>query len=191
MNSRPQFTDLTYMGATGSCPPVTLIFGTLTQSQQTSLNIKFGVNRQFHVVKTTVYRFDLYGMTILFCGIIQSQYRSLNIKFGVTRPFHVLKTLVQRFVLYERYQVLCTDDDNFFSVIQSQHRNLNIKFGVNRTFYELKTPVYRFDLYGRYRILWTDDDSFWWCYLELAYKPKHQIWCESTVPCGQDPSLPI
>ena len=25
------------------------------------LNIKFGVNRMFHVVKTSVYRFDLYG----------------------------------------------------------------------------------------------------------------------------------
>ena len=29
---------------------------------------------------------------------------------------------------------------------------------------------------------------FWWCY--LVYKPKYQIWCESDVPCGQDPSIP-
>ena len=28
-------------------------------------------------------------------------------------------------------------------------------------------------------------------YLELVYKPKCQIWCESDVPCAQDPSLPI
>ena len=29
------------------------------------------------------------------------------------------------------------------------------------------------------------------CSLELVYKPKYQIWCESDVPCAQDPSLPI
>ena len=61
MCSRPQFTDLTYMGGTGLCLPMTINFGTVIQSQYTSLNIKFGVNRTFHVPKSLVYRFDLYG----------------------------------------------------------------------------------------------------------------------------------
>ena len=39
--------------------------------------------------------------------------------------------------------------------------------------------------------LWTDKDNFWYCYLELVYKPKYQILCNSDVPCAQDPSLPI
>ena len=79
----------------------------------------------------------------------------------------------------------------FDSVIQSWYVSLNIIFGVNRTFHELKTPVYRFGLYGRHRTLFTDDDDFWRCYLELVYKPKYQIWCNSDVPGAQDPSLPI
>ena len=58
-------------------------------------------------------------------------------------------------------------------------------------FHVVKTPVYRFDLYGRYQSLWTDDDNFWFFYLELVYKPKYQIWCESDVPYAQDPSLLI
>ena len=60
MCSRPKFTDLTYMGGTGPCGPMTIIFGSVIQSKYTSLNIKFGVNRTFHVLKTPVYRFDLY-----------------------------------------------------------------------------------------------------------------------------------
>ena len=60
MYSKPQFTDLTYMGGTGPCAPMTLIFGSVIKSQYTSLNIKLGVNRAFHVLKTPVYRFDLY-----------------------------------------------------------------------------------------------------------------------------------
>ena len=79
----------------------------------------------------------------------------------------------------------------FGSVFQSKYTSVNIKFGVNQTFHVLKTPVYWFVLYGRYQTLWTDDDNFWKCYLELVYKPKYQIWCESHVPCAQDPSLPI
>ena len=58
-------------------------------------------------------------------------------------------------------------------------------------FYVPKTAVYLFDYYGRYRILWTDEDNFWKCYLELIYKPKYSIWCESDVPCAQYPSIPI
>ena len=61
MCSRPQFTDLTYMGGAGPGRPMTIIFGSIIYSWFISLNIKFGVNRTFHVVKTKVYRFDLYG----------------------------------------------------------------------------------------------------------------------------------
>ena len=151
MCSRPQFTDLTYMGGTRPCGPMTIIFGNVIQSQYTSLNIKFGVIRTFHVHKTPVYRIDLYG----------------------------------------RYRTLAPMTIIFGSVIQSQYTSLNLKFGVNRMFHVVKTPVYRFDLYGRYRTLWIDDDNFWQCYLELVYKPKYQIWCESDFQCDQDPSLPI
>ena len=135
------------------------------------------------------YRPGRYEFLLVFGSVIQSQY----VKFGVNRTFHVLKTQVFRFDLYERYRSLWTDDDNFWQC-QSQYTSLNIIFGVNRTFHVVKTTVYRFDLYGRYRILWTDDDHFWWCYLELyksLYKPKYQIWCESDVPCAQEPSLAI
>ena len=55
--SRPQFTDLTYMGDTGPCGPMTIIFGSVIKI----LHIKFGVNRSFHVPKVPVYRFGLYG----------------------------------------------------------------------------------------------------------------------------------
>ena len=62
MCSRPQFTNLAYMGGTVACGPMTIIFG--------SINIKFGVKRTFHVLKTPVYRFDLYGRyQILFTDI--------------------------------------------------------------------------------------------------------------------------
>ena len=61
MCSRPQYTDLTYMGGTGSCGPLKIIIGSVTWSWYTSLNIKFGANRTFYVLKTPVYRFDYYG----------------------------------------------------------------------------------------------------------------------------------
>ena len=121
MCSRPQFTDLTSMGGTGLCEPMTIIFCSDIQSQHTSLNIKFGVNRTFHVLKTPVTDLTYMGgtgtcapMTIIFGSVIQSQYTSQNIKFGVNRTFHVVKTPVYRFDLYERYQVLCTDDDQIW-----------------------------------------------------------------------------
>ena len=151
MCSRHQFTNLTYMGGTGLCLPMTISFGSVIKSYYTSLNIKFSVNRTIHVLKTPVNDLTYMGgtgpcgpMMIVFSAIIQSQYTSLHIKFCVNRTFHVLKTPVYRFYLYERYHVLCTDDDNF-----------------------------------------------WQYYLESAYKPKYKIWCESDVPCTQDPSLPI
>ena len=62
---------------------------------------------------------------------------------------------------------------------------------MNQKFYVLKTLAYRFDLYGRYRTLWSDKDCFWQCYLELVYKPKYQIWCESDFRCAQDPGIPV
>ena len=121
MCARPQFTDLNYTGATGPCGPMTIIFGSVIWSQYIILNIKFGVNRTFHVRKTPVYRFDLCGsqrpcgpMTIIFGIVLQSQQTSLNIKFGVNRTFHVLKTSVYRFDLYARYRILWTDDDHFW-----------------------------------------------------------------------------
>ena len=37
----------------------------------------------------------------------------------------------------------------------------------------------------------TDEDNFWWCYLELVYKSKYQIWYEADVLCAQDPGIPV
>ena len=55
------FLYLIYMGGTGPCNSIKIIFGYHVNSKHIILNIKFGVNRMFHVVKTPVYRFDLYG----------------------------------------------------------------------------------------------------------------------------------
>ena len=151
MYSTPQFTDLTYMRGTRTCRPMTIIFGSVIQSQHTSLHINVGVNRTFHVLKTPVTDLTYVGGT--------APCAPMTIIFG--------------------------------SVIQSQYTSLNIKFGVNRTFHVLNTAVYRFDIYARYQNLSTDDNNFWQCYLELVYKSKYQIWCESDVPSTQDNSLPI
>ena len=61
MWSRPQYTDLTYMGGTGSCRPTSIIFSSVTKSRYTSLNNKCGANRNFHAPKSPVHRFGLYG----------------------------------------------------------------------------------------------------------------------------------
>ena len=45
MWSRQQYTDLTYMGATGPWDSIMIIFGNHVYSWHT---IKFGVNRMFH-----------------------------------------------------------------------------------------------------------------------------------------------
>ena len=151
MCSTPHYTDLTYMEGTGFGGPMKTIFCIVIQSWYTSVNIKFAVNRMFHVLKSPVYRFDLYGGT--------GSGRRMRIMFG--------------------------------KVIQSWYTSLNIKFGVNPMLHVLKSAVYRPDLYGRYRTLWTLDDIFWqWC-LELAYKPKYEIWCQSDIACAQVPSIPI
>ena len=55
------FLYLIYMGGTGPCDSLKIIFGYHVNSQHIILNIKFGVNWMFHVVKTPVYRFYLYG----------------------------------------------------------------------------------------------------------------------------------
>ena len=151
MCSRPQFTNVTYMGGTELCLPMTIIIDSVIYSQYTRPNIKFGVNRTLHLLKTPVT--DLTYM-------------------GGTGPYGPMTII-------------------FCCVIKSQQKSLSIKFGVNRTLLVLKTLVYRFDLYGRYQTLWTDDYNFLQCYIELVYKPIHQIWCESDVSCGQDSSLPI
>ena len=55
------FIYLIYMEGIGPCDSIKIIFGCHVNSKHIILNIKFGVNRMFHVVKTPVYRFDLYG----------------------------------------------------------------------------------------------------------------------------------
>ena len=70
MCSRPEFTDLTYMGGTRACAQDPSLWGVQSPMDRFwlcylelvyNLNIKFGVNRTFHVLKTIVYRFELYG----------------------------------------------------------------------------------------------------------------------------------
>ena len=51
MCSRPQFTDLAYIGGTGPCGLMTIISGSAIWRSYTSLIIKFGVNGAFHVLK--------------------------------------------------------------------------------------------------------------------------------------------
>ena len=63
MCSRPQFTDLTYMGGTGPCGTMTIIFGSIIKI----LHIKFGATRSFHVPKIPIYRFGLYGRYQILC----------------------------------------------------------------------------------------------------------------------------
>ena len=58
---KTQYTDLACMGNTGFGELMRIIFGSVIKSWYTSLNIKFGVNQTFHLVKTPVYQFDLCG----------------------------------------------------------------------------------------------------------------------------------
>ena len=101
--------------------------------------------------KLYVLGFDLTSFATGFChnnlgSLIQSWNTSLNIKFGANRTFHVPKIPVYWFGFYGRYQILQTDEDNFW---QSWYTILNIKFGKNRTFHMPNTPEQRF----RYQIL--------------------------------------
>ena len=61
MCPRPQYTDLTYMGGTGSCGPMKISFGSVIKSWYSSLNNKFGANRTIDVPKISLYMFVLYG----------------------------------------------------------------------------------------------------------------------------------
>ena len=85
MCSRPQFTYLTYIGGTGPCGRMTIIFGSVIKS----LHIKFASNRSFHVPKIPVYQFGFYGRyQILWTDIADFQYqrtgnRSLCVHFQV------------------------------------------------------------------------------------------------------------
>ena len=79
MYSRPQFTDLTYMGGTAPSGPMTIVFGGIIKSYYTCLNINFGVNRTFHVLKTLVTDLTYMEctgpctlMTIIFNSVIES-----------------------------------------------------------------------------------------------------------------------
>ena len=87
MCSRPQCTDLTYMGGTGSCGPMRIIFGTINYSWHRSLSAKFGANRTFLVPKISVYRFGLYRRYQTLCTDIAHfrpmANRSLFAKFEV------------------------------------------------------------------------------------------------------------
>ena len=95
--SRPQYNDLSYMGNTGPCTPMRIIFGSGIQSWYRRLIIKFGANRTSHVPKIPVYRFGLYGRyQILFTDIAN---RSLFAKFEVRsslRSNAIMITTVER-----------------------------------------------------------------------------------------------
>ena len=92
MCSRPQFTDLTHMGGIRPCEPMTIIFGSVIQSQCTSLNIKFGVNRMFHVLKPQFTDLTYMGGT-RFCGPIQPLFNQLMGNRSLCANFQVCSSL--------------------------------------------------------------------------------------------------
>ena len=72
------------MGSTGPCDSIKIIFGYHVNSQHILLNIKFGVNWMFHVLKAPVYRFELYGRyQILWTDIAHFQYQPA---YGKQKP---------------------------------------------------------------------------------------------------------
>ena len=72
MCSKPQLSDVTYMGGSGPGRPMTMSFGSVIKI----LHIKFGANRKFHVSKLPIYRFGLYGRyQILWTDIAHFQYQ--------------------------------------------------------------------------------------------------------------------
>ena len=110
---RPQFPDLTYIGDSRFNKPIQELFCNSTKSQFTSLNMKFGVNRIFHVPRTPVYRFDLYG-----------RYQSL-LKFQVSKLFNLVR--IRRFVfLKARYPDLTyMGATRFFGPIQTLFQGIS------------------------------------------------------------------
>ena len=151
MCSRPQFTDLTYMGGTRSCGPKLPIFNTDQHMGNRSVRLDA-------IVFTTDGHMD-----------------------GRTDGQTDIAQMSQNFTLIKCLQGTQGPRSLFLGVT-------NV---LTKLFHVRKARVYRFDLYERYRTMQTDDDNFWQGYLELVHKPKYQIWCESDVPCAQDPSLPI
>ena len=124
MCQRRRYTDLAYMGGTGSCEPMRLIFGSVIQSYYSSLNIKLGAHRTSHVPKTPVYLFDLYGRYRIlwtdednfqqcYLELVHMPKNQRSMCLGVNRTFHVLKSPVYRLDLYGRYQILRTDIAHF------------------------------------------------------------------------------
>ena len=59
-STRPQYIDVTYMGGTASCGPMSIIFDSVIKSLYISIKIKFGAHRTIYVSKTAVYRLDYY-----------------------------------------------------------------------------------------------------------------------------------
>ena len=60
MCSTSLYTGLVYMGGMGSCEAMKIIFGSVIKKLYTTLNINFGPNQTFRVLKTPVYLFDVY-----------------------------------------------------------------------------------------------------------------------------------
>ena len=115
------FLYLIYMGGTGSCDSIKIIFGYHINSQHIILNIKFAVNRMFHVVKTPIYRFDLYRRhrtlwtdddNFWQCYLELVYKPKYQIWFDSDVP--CIKTPVYRFNLYGRYRTMWTDDEIFW-----------------------------------------------------------------------------
>ena len=156
MCSRPKNTDFIYMGGTGLCRPMRIIFGSVLQCWYTSLNIKFGADRTFYVPKIPVQRFDYYGSyRILWTD--EDDFWQCYLELVYTPKYQICCELN---VLRLQYTDLITMGGTgscgpmriIFDIIQSLYTSLGIKFGANRTFHVHNIPVYRFDLNRRYLI---------------------------------------
>ena len=120
MCSRPQYSDLTYMGGTRSCGPLKIILAVL---------FRVGIQAQIlNLVRIALFMWprslytDLVNMggarscgpmRIIFGSVIEGWCTSPNIKFDANRTFHVTEIPVYRFGLYGRYQNLWTDKAHF------------------------------------------------------------------------------
>ena len=105
-------------------------------SKYTGSNIKFGVNRTFHVFQIPVFRFGLYRIYKFLWKTLQ---KSLNIilnKFESYRP------------VFSRVESRCCASIQviFSNHTWSQYTSLNSECA--------QTPVFLFDLYRRYKFLW-------------------------------------
>ena len=89
MNSRPQFTDLTYMGGTGPCGPMRIIFRSVIKSWYTSLIsnlVRIGRSMCSRPQYTDLTYMGGTGfcapMKIIVSSVIKSWYTGLNVNFG-------------------------------------------------------------------------------------------------------------